>query len=37
MEIRRLRKTDLKSLAELYRQFWAEETNLEKMKNKYLE
>lgn len=35
--IRRLAENDLESLIKLYKQFWGEESNLEKMKRKYKE
>lgn len=35
--IRRLFENDLQSLVKLYKQFWGEESNLEKMKRKFKE
>lgn len=37
MKIRKLRQSDLEALARLYRQFWDEESNLDRMKATYEE
>ena len=37
VKIRKLRAEDLAELAELYKQFWAQDSNLEKMREKYKE